>query len=81
MANILKMFDKNKRAALDVAGIVVDVCLVTALIPVIKTFIGNATNLTATETTLLGLTTLFIVLALVFMIVKQAGFGGNKISG
>lgn len=66
------------KGSLDITSVVVDVVLVTALIPVIVTFISNATNLTATETTLLGLTTLFIVLALVFNIVKQSGLSkGN----
>lgn len=64
---------KDVKGALDITGVVVDVVLVTALIPVIVTFIANATNLTTTESTLLGLTTLFIVLALVFNIVKQSG--------
>lgn len=52
MANIFKMF-ANNRAAMDVVGVVVDVVLVTALIPVIATFISNATNLSATEAALL----------------------------
>jgi hypothetical protein len=64
---------KDVKGAIDVTAVVVDVVLVTALIPVIVTFINNADNLTATETTLLGLTTLFIILALVFNIVKQSG--------
>ncbi len=66
------------KGAIDITGVVVDVVLVTALIPVIVTFINNAENLTATETTLLGLTTLFIVLALVFAIVKQSGLTSKK---
>jgi hypothetical protein len=75
MSNIFrKMFD-NSKASLDITGVVVDVVLVTALIPVIVTFINNAENLTATETALLSLVTLFIVLGLIFTIVKQAGFG------
>lgn len=72
-----KMLDSTK-GAIDVTGVVVDVVLVTALIPVIVTFISNANNLTATETTLLGLTTLFIILALVFSIVKQSGLTSKK---
>ena len=58
-ATLKKLFNSCK-GAIDITGVVVDVVLVTALIPVIVTFIGNAKNLTATETTLLGLTTLFI---------------------
>ena len=66
------------KGAMDITSIVVDVALVVALIPVIATFIANATNLTATQTTLLGLTTLFIILALVFNIGKQSGLIGKK---
>jgi hypothetical protein len=75
MSNIVKEMFDNAKASMDITGVVVDVVLVTALIPVIVTFINNAENLTATETALLSLVTLFIVLALVFSIVKQAGFG------
>lgn len=74
---IKKLLDSVK-GAIDVTGVVVDVVLVTALIPVIVTFISNAENLTTTETTLLGLTTLFIILALVFSIVKQSGLMSKK---
>ena len=72
-----KMFSSMK-GAIDITGVVVDVVLVTALIPVIITFIASAENLTTTEATLLGLTTLFIVLALVFSIVKQSGLTKGK---
>lgn len=58
---------------MDITGIVVDVVLVVALIPVIKTFIADATNLTATETALLVLVTLFIVIGLIVMIGRQTG--------
>ena len=71
--DIKQIFMIGKKGALDITSVVVDVVLVTALIPVIVTFIANAENLTATETTLLGLTTLFIVLGLIFSIVKQSG--------
>jgi len=57
MLSIKKMFN-NTKAAIDITSVVVDVVLVTALIPVIVTFISNAENLTATEVTLLSLTTL-----------------------
>lgn len=70
--HIKKLLDST-RGAIDVTGVVVDVVLVTALIPIIVQFISGAENLTTTEATLLGLTTLFIVLALVFSIVKQSG--------
>jgi len=66
-----KMIECTK-GAIDITGVVVDVVLVTALIPVIKTFISDATNLTATETLLLSLVTLFIVIALVMNIIKQS---------
>lgn len=78
MKQALKSMFASTKGAIDVTGVVVDVVLVTALIPVIVTFINNAENLTATETTLLGLTTLFIVLALVFNIVKQSGLMSKK---
>lgn len=75
MANILEM---NKRGAVNIVKTLVEVVLVVALIPVIAIFIASATNLTATETTLLGLVTLFIVLALVYGIVKDSGLMGGK---
>lgn len=78
MKKALKALFSNVKGAIDITGVVVDVVLVTALIPVIVTFIANAENLTTTEATLLGLTTLFIVLALVFSIVKQSGLTGKK---
>jgi len=61
------------KGAFDIAGVVVDVVLVVALIPVIAGQISVATNLSSTETTLLGLTTLFIVLALIINIARQSG--------
>ena len=74
MKAILKKLLDSVKGAVDVTGVVVDVVLVTALIPIIVTFINNAEgNLSATEFTLLSLTTLFIVLGLVFNIVKQSG--------
>ncbi len=78
MKNAIMKFMASCKGAISVTGVVVDVVLVTALIPVIVTFINSAENLTATETTLLGLTTLFIVLALVFAIVKQSGLAKGK---
>ena len=76
--NALKKLAMSCKGAINITGVVVDVVLVTALIPVIVTFINNAENLTTTESTLLGLTTLFIVLALVFSIVKQSGLVKGK---
>jgi hypothetical protein len=69
----MKQLLNSVKASLDITGIVVDVVLVTALIPVIAVFIAGATNLSATEKTILSLTTLFIVLALGFNIAKQSG--------
>ena len=77
MKALKKLFDSTK-GAINMTGVIVDVVLVTALIPVIATFIANATNLTSTETTILGLTTLFIVLGLVFAIGKQTGLIKGK---
>jgi len=42
-----KLFDSCK-GGIDITSVVVDVVLVTALIPVIVTFINNAENLTTT---------------------------------
>lgn len=75
--NIAKYFGSVK-GALDITSVVVDVVMVTALLPVIYTFIANAENLSATERTLLGLTTLFIVLALIFNIARQSGLIHDK---
>lgn len=78
MKRALKSLFNSQKGAISIVGVVVDVVLVTALIPVITTFIANAENLTATETTILGLATLFIVLGLVFAIGKQAGLIKGK---
>lgn len=69
---------KSVKGALNVSSIMVDVALAVALIPVIKTMIADAANLTATETILLGLVTLFIIIALVFNIGKQTGLIKGK---
>ena len=74
----MKALMKSLKGAVDMTGVIVDIVLVVALIPVIVTFINNAENLTATETTLLGLTTLFIILGLVFAIGKQSGLIKGK---
>jgi len=76
--NPLAKLISSAKGAMNIAEVVVDVVLVVALIPVIATFIASATNLTTTEETILGLTTLFIVLALVFSIGKQAGLIKKK---
>ena len=77
MKALSKLWNTAK-GSINITSVVVDVVLVTALIPVIVTFISGAENLTTTESTLLGLTTLFIVLALVFSIVQQSGLAKKK---
>lgn len=76
-AQLKKMLSATK-GAMDITGVVIDVALVTALIPIIKAFINDAENLTASETVLLTLVTLFIVMALVFNIVKQSGLSKKR---
>ena len=76
--NPIKKLWAGCKCAINITSVVVDVVLVTALIPIIVTFIASAENLTTTESTLLGLTTLFIVLALVFSIVQQSGLVKKK---
>jgi len=49
MTNILKSLLGNVKGGLNILGVVVDIVLVVALIPVIKTFIASATNLTSTD--------------------------------
>lgn len=78
MNKALKTLFRSTRGAIDIVGTVVNVALVTALIPVIKTFISSASNLTATETVILTLVSLFIVLALVVNIVRQSGLSYKK---
>lgn len=56
-----------------VVGIVVSVVIVTALIPVIADRVAGATNLSASETTILQLSTTFIVLGLIVLIAKKTG--------
>lgn len=78
ISNIIKKMFGETKAALNIMSVAIDVALVVALIPVIKTFIGEATNLTSAETVLLGLTTLVIVVALIYSVVKQSGLMHNK---
>lgn len=101
------------KGSLDITGIVIDIGLIAALIPVIVSFISNGSNqyqcnnvsfphlinqtlcansstgvqtaidavyvgLSTTELAVLSLTTLFIVLGIVFMIVKQSGLTKKK---
>lgn len=69
---------KSVKGAVNVSAVLVDVALAVALIPIIKQMISDAANLTATETLLLGLVTLFIIIALVFNIGKQSGLIKGK---
>ena len=78
MKQLLSKLFKDIKGSVDITSVVVDVALVVALIPVIKTFIGNAQNLTATETTLLALVTLFIVIALIVNVIRQSGLAGKR---
>jgi ACR3 family arsenite efflux pump ArsB len=64
---------KGKKGALNLIFVLVEVIFAVVLIPVIKNFIASATNLTATESTLLSLITTFIVLALVYGVVAKSG--------
>ena len=77
-----KLLDKLRNSvrgsANSITGVVVSVVLVTALIPVIAVQIANATNLTTTETTILGLTTTFIVLGLIVGVAKSSGLLSKK---
>jgi hypothetical protein len=76
---ILKRFLLSTRGAVDITGVLVDVALAAALIPVIKSFITSAQgNLTATEYLLLSMVTLFIIIALVYNILKQTGVVSKK---
>ena len=73
MQNPIKKLLSSTRGAMDIAGVVVNVVLATALIPVVAVQIANTTNLSSTEETLLGLTTLFIVLGLIVSVARSAG--------
>jgi hypothetical protein len=65
--------------AMKIFDVVLDVVLVTALIPVVIQFIDSAkANLSSTEATILGLTTIVIVLGLVFALAKQTGLMKGK---
>jgi len=61
------------KGAVNMTGALVSVVFAVALLPVIAVQIAGTTNLTATETTLLGLVTLFLVLGLIVGIAKSSG--------
>lgn len=73
MRSAISKLVASTKGAFNIASVVVNVVLVTALIPVVAVQIANATNLTSTEETLLGLTTLFIILGLIVSVAKTAG--------
>lgn len=73
MSNVLAKLNRSRKGSVGITGVVVSVVLVTALIPVIADQIAGATNLTATETTILSLTTTFIVLGLIVGVARQSG--------
>lgn len=51
----------------------VEIIIVTALLPIIAVTIASTQNLTATETTLLALVTLFLIIGLIYGIAKSEG--------
>ena len=59
--------------AQSIVAVTVEIIMVTALLPVIAVTIAGTQNLSATETTILGLATLFLILGLIFGIVKGSG--------
>ena len=69
----LKDCMKAVKKPVDIVSIVVDIVVLVAMIPIIKTFVASAENLTTTETTLLGLVSLFLILGAVFVTVKRSG--------
>lgn len=60
------------------AGIVVSVVMATALIPVVAVQVAGTTNISATESTLLALTTLFIILGLIYGVARSTGLVGKR---
>jgi hypothetical protein len=58
----------------DIFSVALDVALVMALFPVIKSFVSaGQDNMTATETLISGLITLVLILALVYSVAHQSG--------
>ena len=78
MKKTLNKIVNSTKGALNVMAITFEVIIVVTLVPVIAVSIATATNLSATETTLLGLVTLLIVLGLLFAIGKQSGLIKGK---
>lgn len=73
-----KQIVKNRKgqSAKGVVGIVVAVVIIVNLIPIVADQIGSATNLTTAQSTILGLTTTFLVLGVVVLAAKKSGLMG-----
>lgn len=56
-----------------IIGLVIDIIMFVILLPFVVLFIANVENLTPTQTTLLALVTLFLVLGFVFSVIKDSG--------
>lgn len=72
------MFGVTKSQASAVSGNLVGIMVlvivaVSAVIPVVKDQINTISNLSATERTVLNLVTLFIILGVVFVILRATG--------
>lgn len=80
----MKKLIQSLKGSLDITGIVVDVVLLVALIPVVVGLIATVeesatgTVTLTSEVVILGLTTLFLVMAFVFAVVKQSGLISKK---
>lgn len=72
-------FQRSTKGSMAMVGIVVSIVIFTALLPVIAAQIAGATNLTATEKTILGITTTLLVLGVVVMAARKAGLGGKNL--
>lgn len=68
----------RNNAGVNMVGALVTVVFATALIPVIAVQVAGTTNLSTTEETILGLTTLFLVLGVVYGIAKSSGILNAK---
>jgi hypothetical protein len=58
----------------DMIGILILVIIaVSAVIPIVKDQINTLTNLSTTERTILNLVTLFIIIGIVFVVIRATG--------
>lgn len=69
---------RTTRGAFNIIDVVIMVVLTTALIPTIAVQIAGTTNLSSNEQTLLGLTTLFLILGLIVSVAKGSGLIGKR---